>query len=290
VTLVRADASWWNGERPADLNARQRINANLVRAVLATVDWAEWVFHIDSDEVVQVDRAVLARVPADVRVVWLAPLEVVSRKRWDAEPTWFKRLLNKPDLVLLQVLGVIDRPANVAYFNSHVEGKSGIRPALDVWLTLHHAVDAEDNELPAHSDRRRLRVLHYESTTHVEFVRKWTAKFAAGPVNSLRPVREQTAVALQTLLDKELSDERRAAYLMRIYERCREDDLDLLRDLGLLEEVDPRAGTHVPAPLPAGAREWLDAMFERLRGEPKQIFHPGEPVGPVATIIERAAS
>ena len=141
VTCVRTDKSWWHGERPDQLNVRQRINANVVKALLSVVDGADWLFHIDADEIAQIDRAALARVPADTRVVRLAPLEAVSRKHWDGDPTWFKRLLGKDDLILLQTLGVLDKPSNGAYFHGHVDGKTGIRPGLDLWLTLHHTVD-----------------------------------------------------------------------------------------------------------------------------------------------------
>ena len=99
VTCVVTDDTWWTDKRPEQLNTRQRINANVVKALLTTVDWAAWVFHVDGDEIVQLDRTVLDGVPASRAVVSLAPLEAVSRKSWDGDPTWFKRLLElrRPD-------------------------------------------------------------------------------------------------------------------------------------------------------------------------------------------------
>ena len=286
VTCVRTDKTWWRGERPAELNVRQRINANLVKALLTTVSWADWVFHVDGDEVVQVDRDALAQVPDDARVVRLAPLEAVSRKRWDGDPTWFKRLLDKPDLTLLHALGVLDRPSNGAYFHGHVDGKCGVRPALDVWLTLHHGVDAERTELAAHTDER-LRLLHFESYSGEDFVRKWTSILAAGPMANFRPAREPTALALQALVAKGLDEETAAPYFLRIFERTTEDDFETLRDLGLLVEVDARAGGHTPAALPTGAAEHVHGLLERLREEPKRQFHPGQPAATVAQTLER---
>ncbi len=288
VTCIRTDKTWWNGLRPEHLNARQRINANLVKALLSLFDWAEWVFHIDADEIVQIDRDVLAGVPADTQVVKLAPLEAVSRKHWDGDPTWFKRLLGKDDLTLLQTLGVIDKPANGAYFHGHVDGKSGVRPGLDVWLTLHNGVDAEGREIEPFADDR-LRLLHYESFSGEDFVRKWTSILAAGPMVNFRPVREPTAVALRTLIAKGLTEEQAAPYLMRIFERTTEDDFDTLRDLRLLEEVDPTRGTHTPQPLPEGAREQIDQVLEALRTEPKRPFHSGEPPAEARKILARAS-
>ncbi len=288
ATCVRTDDSWWRTERPAELNARQRINANLAKAVLSVVGCADWVFHVDGDEVVQIDRAVLAEVPDDVRAVRLAPLEAVSRKHWDGDPTWFKRLLDKPDLTLLHTLGVVDRPSNGAYFHGHVNGKAGVRPALDVWLTLHHAVDAERNEVAAYADDR-LRLLHFESYSGEDFVRKWTSIPAAAPMASFRPAREATALALQALVTKGLSAEQAAPYFLRIFERTTEDDLETLRDLGLLVQADVRAGTHTPRALPSGAAEEVARLLERLRTEPKRQFHPGQPAAAVAQTMQRAA-
>ncbi|MEJ7834348.1 MAG: glycosyltransferase family 2 protein [Nocardioides sp.] len=285
VTCVRTDKSWWHGDRPAELNVRQRINANVVKALLSGLPWAEWVFHVDADEIVQLDRAVLAAVPPETRVVKLAPLEAVSRKSWDGDPTWFKRMLAKDDLTLLHTLGVIDRPANGAYFHGHVEGKSGVRPALDLWLTLHFGVDAAGEQLTAYADER-LALLHYESFSGEDFVRKWTSILSAGPRASYRPAREPTAVALRTLIEKNLTEEQAAPYLMRIFERTTEDDFDTLRDLGLLVEADPRQGTHRPVDFPGGGREDLVALLEQVTAEPKRPFHPGQPAAEVEKILD----
>lgn len=289
VTCVRTDKSWWRGDRPAELNVRQRVNANVVKALLSVVEGAEWVFHVDGDEILQVDRAALAEVPRDTRVVRLAPLEAVSQRSWDGDPTWFKRLLGKGDLTLLSTLGVIARPSNGALFHGHVDGKSGVRPALDVWLTLHLGVDAEGAELPAYTDDR-LRLLHYESFSGEDFVRKWTSILSAGPMANFRPAREPTAVALHALMGKGLSEEQARPYLMRIFERTTLDDLDTLRDLGLLVEVDPRDGTHVPEPFPPGAQERLLAVLARLAEEPKQDFHPGRPAAAAQKVLDRAVA
>jgi hypothetical protein len=283
VTCVVTDDGWWPDKRPEQLNTRQRVNANVVKALLSTVEWAGWVFHVDGDEIVQLDRAVLDAVPASQAAVSLAPLEAVSRKHWDGDPTWFKRLLEPDDLTLLKALGVIDRPSNGALFHGHVEGKSGLRPTTDLWLTLHHVVDADKNEVPAYTSSA-LRVLHYESFSGEDFVRKWTSILAAGPKPNFRPAREPTAIALQTLIGKGLTPEQAQPYLMRIFERTTEDDFDTLRDLGLLEHVDPRAGSHQPAALPDGS---LAALLDAVRPEPKRPFHHGTPPAQVQKILGR---
>lgn len=287
VTCVRTGPEWWRGARPKALNDRQRINANLVKVLLAPFSWAEWIFHIDGDEIALVDRDALAAVPEEQRVVRLAPREAVSRMRWEGDPTHFKRLLDKPDLALLHTLGAIDKPANGSYFHGHVFGKVGLRPCLDLWLALHQVVDADREQVEAASDER-LRLLHYESFSGDEFVRKWTALLRAGPMSSFRPAREPTALALQALLAKGLDPDRARPYLERIFERTTLDDFETLTDLGLLEEHRPLEGTHEPEPFPDGAREEMETLLEQLAGEPKAPFHPGGGTADVADMLARA--
>ncbi len=291
VTCVLTDDEWWAGDRPGQLNVRQRINANVVKAVLSRLDpahgWADWVFHIDADEIVQIDRMALSSAPEAASVVRLAPLEAVSQQHWDDDPTLFKRLLEDDDLTLLHTLGVIDRSHNGAYFHGHVDGKSGVRPTLDLWLTLHHVVDAEKTEQDPW-EHPGLRLLHYESFSGEDFVRKWTAMLGSGGVVNFRKGREPTAVALRTLIGKGLSAEQARPYLMRIFERTTEDDLATLRELGLLEEVDPRAGTHTPEAFPDGARAAFLALLDGLRPLSKRDFHPGRPAAAVRGLLDEA--
>lgn len=276
VTTIRTGKEWWAGDKPGQLNVRQRINVNLVRHALRELEWAEWLFHIDGDEVVQVDRGVLDSVPTDVAAVRLAPLEAVSRMHWEDDPTWFKTLLDDDDLALLHALGVIERPVNGEYFHGHVEGKPGLRPRADGWLTLHRAVDVDREELETFR-HASLRVLHYESFSGEDFVRKWTGLVASGAAPNFRPARGNTASALRALIGKNLGEEKARAYLMQLFERTTEDDLETLRDLGLLVEADPRQGTHQPADFPAGGHDAFRAALEELRGRPKRVFHPNPP-------------
>ena len=110
VTHVRTGGGWWP-ERPNDLNDRQRLNANLARVLLAPFDWAQWLVHIDADEVVVLDPQVVAAFPPERDSFRMKPWEAVSRDAWpEGKVTHFKRLLPRPERVLLQTLGVIDKP------------------------------------------------------------------------------------------------------------------------------------------------------------------------------------
>jgi hypothetical protein len=270
VTCVRTGRDWWAGDRPASLNVRQRINANWTRALLEPFDWAEWVFHIDGDEVARLDRDALAEVPADADAVRLPPLEAVSEWSPDGRPTLFKRLLEDDELNLLRVLGVLDEATNQAYFHGHVMGKSGVRPSSGLGLTLHEAVAPDGQRRRPHQDDR-LGVLHYDAVSGEEFVRKWSALAAAGPAR-YRASRQPMARALKSLISRDLPEEVRATYLRRVYERTTADDVQVLDDLGLLERVDPLRGGLRPRPLPTGADEALGARVDELRAAPKRPF------------------
>lgn len=287
VTTILADGEWWRGKRPEALNVRQRINANLVKAALTTTPWAEWLFHIDADEIAWIDRGVLAKAPSERRAARLLPLEAVAQRRWDGDPTWFKRLLTPEELADLHARGLVAEPSNGHYFHGHPFGKVGVRPALDIWLTLHTAVDDRGETIKPFT-RPRLRMLHYESYSGDDFVRKWTSLIGSGALASFRASRERTALEIRDALGLPGAEAR--GRLMEIFTATTEDDLPLLRELGLLVEVDPRTWTHEPEPLSAGEAERLDALLARLRAAPKQQFHPGEPAARVAKTLARATA
>lgn len=263
-------SDWWADERPGSLNVRQRINANWVRHVLEPFGWAEWLFHIDGDEVALVDRAALDAVPAGTAAVRLAPLEAVSQLHPEGRPTRFKRLLDDDDLTLLHVLGVIDAPTNQTYFHGHVMGKSGVRPSSGLGLTLHEVVAADGRRQDPHTDDR-LALLHYDAVSGEEFIRKWSALAGAGHAR-YRPSRAPTARALKTLISRDLPEATRDKYLRRIYELTTQDDVALLEELGLLVEVDPERRGHTPRPFPPGAADELAARVTALRTVPKGRF------------------
>ena len=271
VTCVPTDPrAWWAGERPAGLNVRQRINANWARAVLEPFAWAEWLFHIDGDEVACLDREALAAVPESVDAVWLQPLEAVSQWTAEGRPTLFKRLLDDSELNLLHVLGAIAEPTNQAYFHGHVMGKTGVRPRSGLALTLHDALSADGRRQDRHEDPG-LRMLHYDAPSGEEFVRKWNALAKAGHAR-YRASRAPAARALKTLISHDLPDQTREKYLRRVYELTTRDDIETLGELGLLVSVDPLTAGATPRALPAGAAEELARRTEELGALPKAPY------------------
>ncbi len=275
VSVIRTGQAWWEGRRPARLNVRQRINANWVRTLLEPYEWAEWLFHVDGDEVVQIDRATLDAAPAHAHTVWLQPWEAVSRLDPDGRPTQFKRLLSEEELNLLHVLGTLQVPSNQHYFHGHVMGKVGVRPASGVAMALHGSISPTRQEVPRHAGDR-LAVLHYDAISGREFVRKWEALGTAGPLR-FRPSRMPSAMALTHLITSDLEPEVRLKYLERIYELTIADDVDTLADLGLLVQVDPLTSGAQPAAFPPGAREALAARREEMSTHDKRGYYVPDP-------------
>ena len=208
--------------------------------------------------------------------------------RGPTDPTLFKRLLDEDDLTLLHTLGVIDRAHNGAYFHGHVDGKAGMRPTLDLWLTLHHVVDADKNEQEPW-EHPGLRLLHYESFSGEDFVRKWTALLDGGPSVNFRPGREPTAVALRTLIGKGLTAEQARPYLMRIFERTTEDDLDHAARSRPARGGRPAGGHARPRGLRRRRRARSSTgCWTAATAVPKRAFHPGQPADEVARLLDDA--
>ncbi|QCX28186.1 glycosyltransferase family 2 protein [Nocardioides jishulii] len=277
VTAVVADRPWWGGQRPALLNRRQNINANMARVVLADLGWAQWLFHVDADEVLRLDRDQLARVPAGEPAVGVPPLEVVSVAEPDGPPTLFKRLLDDDQLHLLTALGLLAEPTNSRYFRSHVAGKVGVRPGAEVWLGIHKATDATGRRLTLALPPGQ-EMLHYEAFSREDFVRKWVAMVGSGPNVNFGAHRMGLAKALRALVDMELDDETRARYLARFYDLHMADPADDLEALGLLEHRPPMSHGHQPQVLDEARRRELRTALEAWRTQDKtRLVPPKDP-------------
>lgn len=267
VTAVPTGEAYWGEDRLASLNARQIVNANLANLLLAGVSEVGWLFHLDGDECLDVDRAELMAVPAELEVVRLRPLEAVSRPSWPGPVDRFKRPLDHGELSLLSVLGVIPRPAMEEYFNGHTVGKSGLRPSRELRLRIHTVEDAEGRRLEAYRSDA-LNVLHYESFSAEEFARKWMAHLSAGKTGYFRPRRDRIRAALATLVGLEhLPAERREELVREVHRRMVQDDEETLAELGLLVTPDPDRHRHEPLSFPDDVAAQLHDDLERLVAE-----------------------
>ena len=272
VTTIVPDERYWGGPPPLSLNARQTINANLVNCLLAPFEWAGWLFHIDGDECLHIDKAYLRSLDAGVHCVRAMPLEAVSQRDAGAEVTRFKRKLSAGELEKLHRLGMIDTARNRAYFRGHVLGKSGIRPSPFLSLRVH------DVKTPNHAvlrDHRsdRIRMLHYESTSAADFIRKWKGHHGAPAAR--RPEQNATRLAVSAVLDSRmLSDQAKQEQLLGIYRRHIEDDVDTLESLGFLVTPDRRRHRYRPQAHTPWQADLIRQLLDVLLVADKRHFRP----------------
>lgn len=284
VTVVPLDDWWAPGAEPP-LNGRQRIVANLARVACARVDHVDWLFFIDGDEVALIDRAVLGSVPDEVVVARLTPLESISDP--GTEESLFKRLLTEEELRRLARAGLVSRPTNARHFRGHLSGKVGVRPRSDARFWIHTAVDAEGDKLPAFG-HPALRLLHFESTSFEEFVRKWNSLATSGAPPGMRGRRRKILDAFLELQSLP-AEEQRVRHVELYDQHVREDGRALL-EADVLERVDLDEVRSLPRAYAADRMADLAAELALLRGVPKRLFLPEAPHEALRDAIERGGS
>lgn len=273
VSPVRADRAWYADAPSLLLNDRQTVNAGLTSRLVAGMPWAQWLFHLDGDEVAQIDRRILDALAPGTRVVRLGTLEAVGQLRPESDPTLFKRRPSPDELHLLHLLGVISEPSVNVYFRGHRHGKPGLRTLTpDLAISVHNVID-RDGRVVAPLDAAGLRLLHYESFSGEEFARKWVALLGSGGHVVQRRHRASVAAAVRAVLSRRLDEDDTRALLDRIYEKTSVDDVELLRRLGLLVEVDPDASARTVTSSAVGVRQ-LRTLLERAREVAKAGFVP----------------
>lgn len=276
VTCVRAwGPGWWGEHHPAGLNKRQNLNAGLANAVLTRSPWAEWLFHVDADEVVHLDRDRLEGLDRAIPVVHLEVLEAVSDPDAVAEGGWFKRLLVRPEREVLLERGLIPRLPNQAYFHGHVGGKSGWRPSLGLRAGVHKPQDLSGATLTGVSAGR---VLHLESTTAQEFARKWRNLVAAGlDTMNVRGERRLIAGAVVEVVGRGLDEAATEAALHDLWRRTTRDPFPELRALGYLERIDVDAARFEPRPIPEGDLAAMRRLLAAAGGVDRRGLHGPHP-------------
>lgn len=272
VTVVRTDETYWRGKRPRGLNRRQVVNANVVNCLLAPFDSVAWLFHIDGDECLDIDKDVLLQIEEELPSVQLPCWEAVSQQHWDGEVTHFKRPLGSDELSLLTALGLAEKPDNRFYFNGHVSGKTGSRPDLGIRLRIHVATRLDGERIQGRQlDDQHL--LHYESFSGEEFVRKWAAHLSSGRASRFSSRRGLLRAAVEAVTTNPvLGDERKRELLQRLYREHVEDDFATLRELGYLETPRPDWHQHTPSGFRHDERRLLDGYLEMLCRADKAFF------------------
>lgn len=287
VSYAVADEVWWRGvERPTGLNTRQVLNVNVVKALLTTVLDVEWLFHIDADEILRIDRAALAALPESRRTVSARVYESVHEPGLVGDPTLFKRPVTPAELVRLAEAGVIAEPSYEAYLRGHSVGKGGNRPSLDYSQWLHWAEHRDRPRVPVEElfYPDGLMLLHLESPTPEDFVRRWEAMAAAGDVSYLHPRRVVLMEEMRSMLAAGVPVVERRQRLLEL-SATMDDDIAGLRDLGFIVELDPRHGGQTPHPDSAELGEFLRAVFDVVTPVEKWLFDVHTPRELTARVI-----
>lgn len=273
VTCVVTDRAYWHGRRHPHLNVRQTANANLVRVLLTPFERVGWLFHIDGDECLDVDKERLCRLGPEVPAVHLGVLEAVSgeSRKWDGV---FKRSLSFEELCLLHALGILDDPRNRSYFNGYATGKGGIRPSLDYNVRI-HAAKLDDGTVVKAFSADYLHVLHYESFSAEEFVRKWSTHIA-GPAQSVFGQKKQRLrAAIEAVLRSDsLTEAGRQHYLLELYRRNVADAAETLDDLGLLVRPAAEHHSYTPRGFSPDEAADLELLLTRLVKADRGFFRP----------------
>lgn len=281
VTVVDTGEAYWRGARPSGLNSRQIINANLVNVLLSPFAGVRWLFHLDGDECLDVDRSELLGASDDVPAVRLSVMEAMTAQAGGRDTGQFKRVPSQDELALLTLLDVIRRPTLGDYFSGHVAGKPGIRPTLDLRLRIHRAQDhagrpVEELRSPS------LNVLHHDCCSFDEFVRKWSAHSESGSGKFIGKRDLVRGAVAAVRANDDLDGPHRERILASIYRSAFVDDAAALGELGLL--VTPREARHRyrPAGLPPGDGDAIHRLLGRLAAGAKEPFrvaadapHPG---------------
>jgi hypothetical protein len=270
VTAVRTGPKYWNGTRPPRVSDRLRINMNLANAVLATVPSVGWMVSIDSDEAVSIGPDALRSV--DKPAVLLSVLEAVSRRTWpDDEPTLFKSQPSEGELAALATLGIILEPDLAFYFRGHQEGKPALRPDLSVRVRVHSVHDEAGKGLARAAPD--LFVLHYESHSLDDFIRRWKDYApASAHLRTHRDERKLIGMALHTLYHHtSLTERQRSKLIKQLFDREVADDDKTLTAMGLAGP--PPTRDHRPRPLPQDDVTQIEQVLEALLPADKHVFN-----------------
>jgi len=288
TALGAGDRFWRAGgllrRRPSGLNQRQGIGANLANTLVSCVPRFQWLFHIDLDERLHLDKEKLLALKPGVRAVTLEPLEAVATEASEG-PTRYKRRASPDELAELHRRGVIDEPNPNAYYRGHLSGKQGIRPDPRVRLGIHHAREPGGDLVVEALRRDWLQVLHDESRTFEEFVRKWTALSSAGAFFQKPRRQELGQEVIAVLNDRSLDAARRTERLRQLYRAQVVDDVVVLEELGLVTTAKQAWASYTPEELTDDERATLAALAPVLAEVPKRAFDRFGP--PVEQVLQQ---
>jgi hypothetical protein len=248
------------------------VNANLANVLACSVPRIAWLFALDLDERLSVDKRRLLRLDVAAEVVALRTWEGAASDTEDVHG-WYKRWPTVAEMQALHRDGVLGRPDLKSYFRGH-HGKRGLRPDVDKRVEMHR-VRGRDRRPVKPFVARWLVVLHDESISFDTFRDKWAALLTAGDYGQGTARQGLGRMIRATFDDPVLGAAERETRLREIYRRHVVDDVAALRRRGLL--VQPPFREYAPRPLTDEERAVLDGLCALLRRRPKLSFLAGFP-------------
>ncbi len=157
-------------------------------------------------------------------------------------------------------------PRNDHYFNGHVNGKIGVRPAYDVWLGYIEPWTIADNAAPSSPVAAVAPLRNSAPRLRAQLALPAQLERGHRAVCS-HPCRQTACVP------RSPPASRGPDTLRRVFEETVADDVPSLRALGVLEEIDPCAvGRHAPTPY-AAAEEPRESAAGSV-SQDKRAFEP----------------
>lgn len=277
VVVFNSYGSYWQVNRPKNLNVRQKININIANFMLDALGVEGIVFHLDSDEVLylETDKKEIEK----KEYVLLEPLELMPEvaEHDRMSGSLFKRKLSQEKLDLLYSLGEIDHPSNRSFFNGHLAGKCGVSPNVLCTIGIHTA-KYDSYKKPDLSQQGF--ILHYDNPTLEGFLNKWMAeKYEDGKSHAnIREERKRFFSSVSLIAkNKSLSKSRKNEILSFLYEKKYVKPGKAAGELGYLKRVSLKDISRRDAQVTLN-KDSLFSIFNYFDGKDKTIFSKHMPL------------
>lgn len=215
----------------ASLNLRQKLNIRRVVDLLCKNYRDHWIVNLDGDEVVNFRKGCLDSIDEDIKVVKLSTLEPINDGRSDLrEQTLFKTTLNTSELKVASLFDLIESESNAHWLSGHSSGKYIARISPYLSYNIHHVSKVPAKEVFSSNE---FNVIHYESISFEEFLRKFKAHAAnhAG----FKKFRSKIVAFFRNYQDSPSF----IKLAKRIYEEnFIEHNIELKKSLGFIFEID----------------------------------------------------
>ncbi len=246
LTCFACDDDYWHQlgpePRPPSPWRRQELNADLGHR-LAREMGLDWLIHIDSDELLQVDDslgATLARAPSDADVATFTVLEAVPEaidyqsgfREITLFRTWPRAARYRAQIA--RRIGCEGAFLDGMYFRGH-QLKSALRLRSEIAHMGNHIPYEIEGQPLRIVPYPKIRLLHYDCGGYASWLRKWLPRIEGKIKNTGEASRDRQASLIRDAIER--SPEGAVAAYRQIY-GLRPREKALLRTLGLLRRIE----------------------------------------------------